>query len=69
MFKFLFGVAPKVGSTWRVWGGNPFRSRHVKVLETREGWVKFMKEGFTSEDCLTTRDFRMTYTEVKDGKS
>ena len=67
MIKWLFGVAPKVGSIWRLNNRDPFKQAFlVKVLDVKRGWVKYVpvEAGFVYEDLsATVRVFRDLYRE------
>lgn len=68
MIKWLFGVAPEVGSTWKLHERDPFRTAiFVKVLDVKQGYVEYLAvgEGFVHENLsASVRQFRELYKEL-----
>ena len=70
MIKWLFGVAPKVGSVWKLHDLDPFgKDIRVKVLAVKRGWVQYTND-FENEYAnsppisTTVRVFRDLYREL-----
>lgn len=67
MIKWLFAVAPEVGSIWRLNDRDPFSKDVflVKVLEVKRGWVQYTTDPENSPPISTTvRVFRDLYREL-----
>lgn len=75
MLKWLFGVAPEIGSVWELSRDfeNPFSNTgiRVEVVDVKGRYVQYNWLWNTSKnpDYFTSksiRDFRLIYREVKD---
>ena len=70
MIKWLFRVAPEVGSVWKLNDRDPFTKAAflVKVLEVKRGWVQYTtdpEDRYNSPPISTTvRVFRDLYREL-----
>lgn len=67
MIKWLFCVAPKVGSRWKLRGGNPFESYIVVVDMVKGSWIRYHFEKYSSgaRQERSIYAFRALYREVK----
>lgn len=66
MFKWLFAVAPEIGSRWHVPSKNPFDIKNsVTISEVKKGFVRYRLEGTQVFLSKSIRDFRGLYREIK----
>lgn len=65
LYRFLFGIAPAIGSVWRLRGSDPFQTWTVTVIDVKDGWEqhRFGSGGLSS---LSNRSFHFCYREVTD---